>query len=214
MTATLANHDGFWWPANDINARPVITRDCPDAVRRLLTHVPGRNAIVQAGGNVGLYPIALTDHFLKVVTFEPDPANWQCLRMNLTARDGLRRVSSYHAALGEAEGVCAPLEVQPNNCGAHRVNFGKGSIPVMTIDGLGLERCDCIWLDIEGAELAALKGASATIERFSPVVVCEDKGLHRAFDIHDGALQAWLTERGYEQVDKIGQDKVFRKVSP
>lgn len=202
---------GWWWPAYDVDARPVILRDCAPAIEALLPHVERRDLIVQAGANVGVYPVALTDRFNRVVTCEPDPSNFSCLEKNLAARDSLQRVWAQNAALGAEAGVCAPLEVHPRNCGAHRVNFGKGGVPVVTIDSLGLDRCDCIWLDVEGAELPALQGAVATIARHSPTIAVEDKGLHRSFDILDGALQEFLAAQGYEEVARIGRDKVFRR---
>lgn len=213
----LVNRCGWFWPLDDADAHPVILADCAPSIALLLPHVVGRALIVQAGANVGIYPVALADHFRSVVTCEPDPANFACLEKNLAARDSLGRVGAFSAAFGERAGRCMPIEVQPRNCGAHRVSFtDKGAIPVITIDGAlasaGADACDCIWLDIEGGELLALKGAIDTIERFSPTIAVEDKGLHRAFDIPDGALQAWLAERGYTQVDKIGRDKVFRRI--
>lgn len=206
--------NGLWWPADDHHARPVITRDCLPAIAALLTHVPPdrRDIIVQAGANVGTYPLALTDHFSQVVTCEPDALNYACLVRNLEARDSLKRVKAFNAAFGEAPGTCAPTEVHPRNCGAHRVDYASGDVPVMTIDGLGLERCDAIWLDVEGSELFALKGAAKTIERFAPILAAEDKGLDaRFFGTPPGALQAWLGERGYSEVAQIGRDKVFRR---
>lgn len=211
MTPALVQIDGLWWPADDFDARGVITRDCQPAIAALLKHVEGRDCIVQAGANVGTYPLALADLFQAVHTCEPDPTNWACLQKNLAARDSLSRVKALHAAYGEAEGFCIPLEVQPHNCGAHRVSFTRGNVPVWPIDSLGLDACDVIWLDVEGSELPALKGAAQTIDRFNPVIAVEDKGLHRAFDIADGALQKWLANRGYEYVDKIGQDKIFAR---
>ena len=211
MTPALVSYHGWWWPADDFDARPVIERDCLPSIAALLAHIPGRDCIVQAGANVGLYPVALADHFQSVITCEPDPTNYACLAKNLAARDSLKRVTALHAAFGETEGGCTSLEVEPHNCGAHRVDFATGTTPVWTIDGLELDACDAIWLDVEGSELPALKGAAATIERFSPIIAVEDKGLHRAFNIADGALQAWLAERGYSQVDRVGQDKIFRR---
>ncbi len=213
MIPALAQYDGLWWPLDDADARPVIVADCLPSIALLLPHIIGRDVIVQAGANVGAYPLALADHFRAVYTAEPGPTNYACLKKNLAARDSLKRVTALHAAFGETEGECTPLEVQPRNCGAHRVSFGRGTIPVWTIDGLELNTCDAIWLDVEGSELAALKGAAVTISRFSPTIAVEDKGLHRAFEIPDGALQAWLTERGYEQVDRVGQDKIFRRLA-
>jgi len=210
----IAQDAGWWWPVEDHHARAVILRDCQPAIAQLLSHIPGRSVIVQAGANVGVYPVALTDHFSMVVTYEPDPTNYTCLVKNLAARDSLRRVQAFNAALGQTAGTCAPVEVHPRNCGAHRVDFGRGNVRVVRIDDLGLERCDCIWLDVEGSELFALKGAAATVERFSPTIACEDKGLDaRFFGVEPGSLQAWLAEREYSEVDRIGRDKIYRRQS-
>jgi len=208
----IVQHDGMWWPSIDTDARPVITADCPGAIKALLPHIPGRDLIVQAGANVGVYPVALADWFQQVITVEPDPLNAECLMRNLAMRDSLGRVTAMQAAFGEEGGFCKPTVVKSTNVGAHRVRFDAGDVAVVRIDELGLKKCDAIWLDIEGAELPALKGAAATIERFSPTICVEDKGLHRAFGIVDGALQAWLADRGYEQVDRQGADKVFRRI--
>lgn len=214
MTPTLAQIDGLWWPADDQAARPVITRDCAPAIAQLVAHIPGRDLIVQAGANVGLYPLALADRFQRVLTAEPDGVNWACLVRNLEARDSLGRIEAHGVAFGASAGVCAPLEVHPHNCGAHRVNFGKGEVPVRTIDSFDLPACDAIWLDIEGAELFALSGAVDTIRRFSPVIACEDKGLDRQFfGVEPGSLQRFLHELGYNQVDQIGRDKIFKRTA-
>jgi len=206
----IAQYSGWWWPDSDIHARPVIMRDRDLAIAHLLSHVEGRDLIVQAGANVGTYPIALADHFQSVITAEPDPENAECLTRNLKARDSLNRVTAYTGAFGETEGGCKVVEVEKNNCGAHRIAVG-GPIQVLTIDSLGLPACDAIWLDIEGSELLALKGAVQTIDRFSPVIACEEKGLGEAFNIQSGELERFLGFYGYSQVDQIGRDKVFRR---
>lgn len=207
----IVQHGSWWWPADDVDARPVIEGDCAPAIRTLLPHIIGRETIVQAGANVGLYPVALVKHFKHVYTAEPDPTNFQCLKRNLEGREGAERIAALHAAFGEKLGECAPLVVQERNCGAHRVNFGTGTIPVWTIDDLELDACDAIWLDIEGAELPALKGAVQTIDKFHPTIACEDKGLGEAYGVGKGAIQKWLGLRGYEQVARIGNDSVFRR---
>lgn len=207
----IVQKTGWWWPEDDTAARFVIINDVDDAVRRLLAHIPGRDCIVQAGANVGVYPLALADHFQRVVTAEPDPENFDCLSRNLAARDSLDRVVSFQAAFGESVNSCKMIEVSTGNCGAHRIELG-GAIPVLNIDSLALTACDAIWLDVEGYELPALKGAFKTIEQFSPVIAIEDKGLQVAFGIAPGAAQEWLFKRGYQEIDRIGNDKVFRRL--
>lgn len=210
-TIVYDDRSGWWWPADDVHAKGVILRDCEPSIRQLLPHVRGRDCIIQAGANVGVYPIALTDHFQRVITAEPHPVNWECLEQNLTARDPLGRIEAFPAAFGANHGACKPTIVELNNCGAHRVAFEGGPVEVIRIDDLSLEHIDAIWVDVEGSELFALQGAENTIERFKPVICAEDKGLHRAFNIPDGALQAWLDARGYHEVDLIGRDKVFAR---
>jgi len=207
----IAQQDGIWWPEGEISGRHVIIRDVDEAVRKLLTHVPGRELIIQAGANVGVYPLALADHFQRVVTAEPDPVNFDCLSRNLDARDSLNRVVPFQVAFGECVDSCKVIEVSTGNCGAHRIELG-GTIPVLNIDALAFTACDAIWLDIEGSELAALKGALKTIETFSPVICVEDKGLGaQFFNTPPNALQEFLAGLGYQEVDRIGLDKVFRR---
>lgn len=217
MRSAIIQLDGWYWPLDDVHGREAIARDCASAIEAILPHITGRNCIVQAGANVGVYPVALADHFRKVVTCEPDPTNFACLELNLAARDSLGRVGAFGpAAFGARAGQCSPVEVERANCGAHRVDFTPdGPVSVVTIDfalmAAGLACCDCLWLDVEGSELLALQGAADTIERLSPTIAVEDKGLQAAFDIAPGALQEWLAERGYVQVAKIGHDKVFTR---
>lgn len=202
--------DGWWWPEADRRARPVIVGDAAEAVASILKHIEGRTCIVQAGGNVGVYPLALADHFRRVITAEPDPVNVQCLWKNLAARDVFKRVDARQAAFGSETGQCDIIEVEPDNCGAHRIGSG-GKIVVMPIDALGLLACDAIWLDVEGSEYDALMGAQETIARFAPTIAFEEKGLGKAYGVPDGAVGEWLRVRGYAEVARIGNDKVFRK---
>jgi FkbM family methyltransferase len=216
MTApVLASWDGWWWPASDERARPVLTREVGPAVEWLLSHVPGRELIVQAGGNVGLFPLALADHFATVVTAEPDPANFHCLIKNLSERPTQAGFEAHCVAFSDGHGWGDIVEAEPGNCGAHRMAYRPamqpGPVRVLPIDALHLSACDAIWLDCEGSELFALIGAADTIERFSPTICIEDKGHHRSFGIPDGELQRWLSAHGYSEVARLGNDKVYRR---
>jgi FkbM family methyltransferase len=210
----IVQRDGFWWPETDVHARPVLTRQVGPAVEEVLRHVRGRTCIVQAGGNVGVYPLALADHFRRVITFEPDPVNVRCLWLNLAARDTFKRVDGRNAALGEDYGTCAVEEAEPGNCGAHRIRPDEGQIVMLPLDGLDLIACDAIWLDVEGYELRALRGAQETLERFSPAVIVEDKGHGQAFGEAPGELGSWLQAKGYAEVSRIGRDRIFTRTNP
>lgn len=191
----MIEHDGLFWPESDIWGRAAIVPQCREALPLVLPLVAEKGVCVQAGGNVGVYPLALAGHFERVITFEPDAENLACLHKNVT----IGNVMIWNAALGDAQGSCGIEWVEADNCGAHKVCEG-GSVPVVTIDGLELDRCDLIWLDIEGYEAKAIEGARETIARFSPVIVLEEKGLGEIADLP-----------GYRRINKIGNDTVYSK---
>jgi hypothetical protein len=78
----------------------------------------------------------------------------------------------------------------------------------LTIAKLTPSHCDVMFFDLNGREAAAIKGATATIKRFAPVIIttlpAEATG-----DIID-ALQAL----DYRLVDKVGGDYVYMKGEP
>lgn len=187
--------DGLWWPDADVRARPAIVAQCAEALPLVLPLVEEKRVCVQAGGNVGVYPMALAAFFDRVITFEPDAENLACLSKNATQGS----IAIFKAALGATAGTCSVQVVEPDNCGAHKT-VPSGPIPVMTIDGLSLDQCDLIWLDIEGAEADAIEGARATIARFSPIIVLEEKGLGSVADLP-----------GYQRVTRIGNDTVYMR---
>lgn len=203
----MIRHGDFWWPDDDTDAHGVILADVETSIPRLLEHVKGRHQIIQAGGNVGVYPAALLKHFLTVLTVEPDAANLECLRRNMETTHRGTWLHTHHAAFGEDEGNCRVVEVHKGNCGAHRVE-ARGDVAMITIDSLEMEP-DCIWLDIEGFELFALKGAEQTIRQFRPVICTEEKGLGTAYGVRPEAIQDWLGGLGYRRVDRIGRDTVY-----
>ena len=187
--------DGLWWPDFDVRCRHAVVGECGLAMPVVLPMVPVKRVCVQAGGNVGVYPLALAEVFDRVITFEPDTDNQDCLIRNVT----LPNVMIFRSALGSEPGTCGIHRIDTDNCGSHKTLPGT-AIPVQTIDGLHLDQCDLIWLDIEGAEADAIKGAMATIEKFSPIVVLEEKGLGPKADLP-----------GYVRVTRIGNDTVYRR---
>ena len=170
-----------------------------------ISHCQRRDVVVQAGGNCGLWAKHLSGLFGAVYTFEPDPANFFALAFNTY---GLSNVIRLQAALGDRH-ACVDMNRSVKNCGAYYVE-GGGLLPVLRIDDLGLPACDLIYLDVEGSELAALRGAVDTIEQFSPVIAFEDKGLGKRFGVEQGAVEKWLTDvLSYKTVAKDNHDTVM-----
>lgn len=170
--------------------------------QKLIEHVPEKGIIVQAGGNLGLYPRLMSEIFNMVYTFEPDPLNFQCLTANCQ-KDNIIKIQ---AALGNIHKMIIVRRLSMENVGMHRVEDNENSrIPQLMIDDLILPRCDCIYLDVEGYEMQALQGSIRTIARNNPVIFLE-RG-HNEWD----QVMSFMDSFGYEQVDESISDAIFKR---
>ena len=137
------------------------------------------DVVVQAGGAAGMYPRLLAQRFKYVYTFEPHYINFHCLVHNCSP---CPNVYKFQGALGN-ENKMVGLVCNNKNFGEAEIIESEadndGAIPVFCIDQLNLFKCDLIWLDIEGYEIFALKGAVETIKKFKPTLVVENGGQRR-----------------------------------
>lgn len=177
---------GLLWPDYDQRCAQVTFDETAANIALIKERLQTRRVAVQAGGNCGQLVREMAGLFEAIYTFEPDPVNFVALTVN-TAH--CANVFRYQSALGDSEarqegvlrGMASGDDKFPDtNCGALYMK-GSGHIPTMTIDDLALSRVDLIMLDIEGGELAALRGAVGTIFANKPVVIFEDKGLGQKF---------------------------------
>lgn len=126
----------------------------------------------------------------RIVAIEPDPENAEVIRS--VPWDADARITILPAALGAEAG-----ERRFHRGLGYASQFaatGKGTVPVVTLDSLGLAP-GFIKLHLEGAELDALRGARETLRRHRPVLAVTT--YHNA----DGIWRtpAWLMEnlKGY-----------------
>jgi hypothetical protein len=127
------------------------------------------------------------------LTDKRTPADIQALLAHVTASDTCVIVDS-----GERPPAIGARFACVHSC--------DGRTP--TIDKLNLSRCDVMFFDLNGGEAAAIKGATATIKRFAPVIITALPA-EATSDIID-ALQAL----DYRLVDKVGGDYVYMKGEP
>jgi len=158
---------------------------------------------IQAGGAMGMYPLRLSYHFLKTYTFEPLIANLECLHANLSQDKLGNEIVIAPCPLWSEPGVKMKMTYSKdvkNSYGAHHVakkhhaKVADEEVSTATIDEYALEEVDLIWLDIEGAEYYALKGACWTVSHNRPVVVVENRWLPqmRQFGVKQGDAVRWL----------------------
>ena len=141
----------------------------------------------------GAYMGDTLDEFIKncprykhIAAFEPENANFQKLQARYA---GKRDVTLLNIGAYDKEGT---LFIKGRDAWVSVATDGRdgaAAIRVNTIDNLGFEKVTFIKMDIEGAELNALKGAEKTILRDKPkLAICiyhsNEDTLHIAEYIH------------------------------
>ena len=191
------------WVAADQGCFDYIQRDWAQFSHMFMREVTNWDAIVQAGGNCGLYPLYHSVHFERVFTFEPDPMNFYCLAENCPNN----KIIKFNTALSDAPRFVGIGNPDPSNVGMPKVGAGGTVVYAMPIDSLDLQSLGLLHLDVEGHELEALKGGIETIRRCKPVIALEL--LENAAEI-----QQLLTAEGYKKVAWYGQplNEVWRPV--
>lgn len=162
---------------------------------KFFKYLRNRDVVVCAGGNQGMYPRLFAREFKFVYTFEPDPLNFCVLNMNCQDEN----IIKFQAALGESSATIALLRNNMVNTGMHKVD-GDGMIPQLPLDSFRLPALDLLQLDVEGYELHVLKGAIEHINRYRPVITCENA---------NEQINTFLTNLGYLPVDQSVSDTVF-----
>lgn len=179
-------------------------------LEQTLKLLPGRRVAVQAGGNLGLFPKRLAEEFETVYTFEPEPSLYKRLVLNAPEKN----IIALPVALGcSHEGVSLKRNRRdgsgkPTHEGLTYV-AGPGDIKQMMIDDLPLRACDLIYLDIEGYEFNALRGAVRTIREFKPVLAVEINRNASFAGVDQFALRDWIKAQGYRFEFKVNSDEVF-----
>jgi len=197
---------------------PATDRQCLSAVlnewrvksKIYYPYIKNTLGVIQAGGNLGVFPKGLSEVFDKVHTFEPDQLNFECMLKNCT---GCTNIEFYNSGLGNKI-TTGRISYNPlDNCGAVQIAEGGTDLNITTIDSFNFTDIDLIWLDIEGFEVKALQGARQTIERCKPVIILENKGLIPEFPSNLGGsleLREWMfKEFNYTFVSRYMRDDLF-----
>ena len=209
----LENSHLFLYPGNETSRSVFVTGRYEPNEFCLLQRIlkPGMT-FVDAGANMGLYSVFAARRIGPrgtVLAIEPSGREFEILLKNakLNALSNLRTI---HKALSdrvsEVELSVAPLGKSGHNTlGAfaydtqldHRERVQTEKLDdIVHSEGLG--HVDLIKMDIEGAEVAALRGAAETLNKFKPVLLIElsDRALQ-----HQGAksaeVLALLEQHGY-----------------
>ena len=204
--------------------------------REVLAKRLGPGAVfVDVGANAGGYAFwaaSLGGKTGRVIAFEPDPVLARRLRWNVAANEAGDRLSVVEAAVSATPGR-GTLVPGVGNSGENRL-AGRRSAPegltvrVVTladaVQAAGLERIDCLKVDVEGREADVLKPFLAVApQRLWPRTLVVElggapppgagAGKRREPDVGPD-LEHWIVARGYRLVLRTKLNGVFRLDRP
>lgn len=165
---------GSWWSMED-----------EQVVRDRWWHPKEGEVVIDGGAAFGSYGLPALAAGARVVCFSPADPDTQCLVANLDLNpEFAERVMVTRDGLAHADVRFDPAQ--------SRYLFGNepvvaGELQCRALDSWlaehpEVDRVDWIKLDVEGAELDALKGAEQTLRRFKPKLVIECHNFHRPME--------------------------------
>ncbi|MCS5697521.1 FkbM family methyltransferase [Cyanobium sp. FGCU-52] len=115
-------------------------------------------------------------------------------------------VKLYPYALGDQESLVSITYENDKSSGTSAIDLkATGTIPLKTLDSLGLQNVDFIKIDTEGFEERVLAGAAMTMSQWRPVIIVEQKGdmASSRFNLRPKGAVLYLEAMGYQMAQEI-----------
>jgi FkbM family methyltransferase len=147
--------------------------------------------VLDIGANLGNHTLYLSEFFKKVVAIEPNPMVFKVLKLNC---EDHKNIEAYRIAISDksqtsifishkanlANGGLKHLQPDFKQTSLHALS-ASGRFDQYSVESIKLDtflrlyklKPDVIKIDVEGAELNVLKGASSYLVNNSPVIVME-----------------------------------------
>jgi FkbM family methyltransferase len=159
----------------------------------MLRHLGRGDVFYDIGANLGFFSLLgarLVAETGRVFAFEPAPGNAAAIRRNL-ALNAITNVEVLEQAVSERSGT-GQLQVVEDQSWSKLAEYGPHpntqavvDVDLVCIDDLVREQRlpppSMVKLDVEGAEIAALRGMRDTVAAHRPAIVCELHDTHGPF---------------------------------
>lgn len=182
-----------------------------------LRTVPPGSTVLDVGANLGTFclNLAVRRPDLSFHAVEPVAATCEWLRANVRRNQAGERVRVHRVALADRAGSMEMTRTRyTNNRLVPRGGAAPGEGPlerveVVTLDGLaareGIGRVALVKMDVEGAELLALRGGVQLLARDRPDLLLEVEERHLTrFGATVAALEDFLSAQGYRAATPAG----------
>ena len=181
-----------------------------DCVRKRLGDSFGHSIFLDIGANVGNHTNGLAGSFFHCHSFEPDPRNFQLLKLNTA---GNARITCHKVAVSDRRGRSL-LQQDFTNSGKSRIvkeTAHSNSEHRTKLISVRAEKLDALFndadeigllkIDVEGHEENVLRGAKKLLKKHKPIIMLEllpsqiVSGRAKALD--------YLSELGYTSFEEI-----------
>jgi FkbM family methyltransferase len=173
-------------------------------------NLPAGGVVLDIGANIGavaLYLAAKVGPNGLVAAYEPDTGNVNTFQQNLAANGNPPQIQLVPKGIFDHEGTLEFFSggnytsslFKTNYVEREKAQYQVVKVPVTTLDAeterLALKRLDFVKMDVEGAEVAALRGGRQTLQRFHPPIIVETHLVDGTSTVND--VEKLLREFGY-----------------
>jgi FkbM family methyltransferase len=140
-----------------------------DTIQFLSKLIAPDSLICFVGAHIGTLLVPLAAKAGRVVAYEANPSNFRYLGYNVRLNN-LGNVTLHNLAAGDRDGIEVSIHHETSNTGHSSINFGENGtvrVPMVSLDKHldAAARVRLIVMDIEGAEVHALRGMRNTLGR-------------------------------------------------
>jgi len=177
----------------------------PEQTRLAVELVRPGATVLDVGAHIGYYTLLfsrLAGPHGRVVAFEPSPRNLPVLRWHV-ARNRCANVRVEAAAVAAETGT-ARFTADTGSGTGRLAESGTVEVRTIRLDDFldaGGPMPDVLKIDVEGAELAVLRGAARVLRDAQPAILLSTHGT----DVHRACI-GLLREHGYEPTPILGGD--------
>jgi FkbM family methyltransferase len=185
----------------------------------LLTHIGGDDVVWDIGAGVGTYAcfVANAVESGTVVAFEPHPANARALETNLRASAAEDRWTTEHVALAATDGTVGLASEDGHEkpgTGHHYIaETSDRTVPCSrgeTLVADGVPTPTVLKIDVQGAELAVLRGMGAVLDDVETIYLEVHPRRCRRYDTSPDRIEAFLTAHGF-RLRRLGDAAMDKK---
>lgn len=183
----------------------------------VLHYLRPADLFIDIGANIGAYTVLAGGAVgSRVICFEPAPATFRALTLNLQLNSIFGRVTAHNLALGKEEGE---LQFTEGLGTENHVQVCGGGTKTMSVKAtsfdnlLGFSEPNLVKIDVEGFETNVLRGARQMLSKDSfQAMIIEKIGLGMKYGFDENELHGEIRKHGFQPCTYSPQDRALSRL--